>query len=50
MIHPAGKKQKKRIVWVAPAHGGRECEGLPIDEAWVVKGLRILSTTMETLY
>ena len=19
---------------MAPAHGGRECEGLPIDEAW----------------
>jgi len=27
-----GKKRKKRIVWVAPANGGADCEGLPIDE------------------
>ena len=32
-LTPAGKKRKKRIVWVAPANGGADCEGLPIDEA-----------------
>ena len=28
----AGKSKRERIVWVAPAHGGAECEGSAVDE------------------
>ncbi|CAJ1393513.1 unnamed protein product, partial [Effrenium voratum] len=27
-----GKSKRERIVWVAPAHGGAECEGSAVDE------------------